>query len=612
MKVIVTSVLLFIGLSIQASTKQVLGDSIQFKLNELYSFLNSGEWESLDSGTFNRTKELLEYIENSPIDSVVVDLKSDVDSSNLFLKRDIHFISEVENIEGYIRSWEINNSLINIEKHIRADTPMESILVPESEFSGIYNKIPIVTYGDMDRLINDSIVSYPDSILLLIANTKLIRSANKSKETDSIVNSFLNIERKKYTNELIKSFRDSVSYTYRQNYLNDLIDMQKKSYTDSIAKHNIAVLNSYNDSISLVVNSYYKSLLVSLINYVDKLPNELTIYNLLDEPSTLLLQNNAKRFQWVWLKNAQNDSIGLRIENLDKNSFKVFVDESVNLSRLSKKQTLDIERVKSRNALDQKLKKFKTRKPVLSPWKLEGKAYSGFTQTYINDYWSKGGNSSGSALSTFSYDANYSKGKIKWENGFDAKLGLVFYLPDEEVVTERNLHKNSDNIELNSRFGYSAFKEWYYSAEANFKTQFFLGYKNNNETVPNSAIFSPAYLTFSGGFDYKPNKEFSMFLAPLSVKITYVTNPDVDETIFGLLEGQTRKTRIGIAGKLEYSKKITTDISVRSKNSIFINYGINNTGGWQFIKIPDFDSETTIYFKVNQFISTQVNFHFIY
>jgi hypothetical protein len=54
------------------------------------------------------------------------------------------------------------------------------------------------------------------------------------------------------------------------------------------------------------------------------------------------------------------------------------------------------------------------------------------------------------------------------------------------------------------------------------------------------------------------------------------------------------------------------NISFKSKNSMFINYGNNASGELQLFKLPDFDSENSIEFKVNQFITTQVNFHFIY
>ena len=610
--ILLTILLLFqLGLFAANTARRQVSDTIQNRLERVKNILFSGEWEAFDSLQLNKMKELINFIENSPIDSVVMQLKTDLDTTQQFVKRDMRNISEVDNIEGYIRAWEINNSIINIEKKAKEDLPLEAIMVPEDQFLNMYSKLPLITYGNMNKLINDSIVILPDSILLLIANSKLTHSEKKVKEADSVVASYLDSQRKAYNNKIIKAYRDSVSLQYRTKYQKQYIDTLISQYTASVAKRNIQLLRSYNDSVTKIMNQNFASDLSSLVTFVDRMPYEITVYNYFNEAQDLQLQNNAIWYKWVWLKNAQNDSIGLRVENLNKHQLRILVDESINWTRLSQHGTLDARKIHPTKQIDQKLLKVKTRNPELSPWKLVGNIYSGLSQTYINDYWSKGGKSSASALTTFSYDANYSKGKVKFENGVDAKLGLIYY-PEDGADVQRILHKNTDNLEFNSRVGYSAFKEWYYSAEANFKTQFFIGYKNNNDTIPNSAFFSPAYLTFSGGFDYKPSKEFSAFLSPLSVKTTYVTNPEVNVTTFGLLEGQTRKTRIGMSGKFELSKKVMENIALRSKNSVFINYGLNTAGEWQLIKIPDFDSETTIDFKINQFISTQINFHFIY
>lgn len=603
---------LFLGSTIYAGegNKRTVSDTILVQVKSIKKLLFSNDWKPVDSVSYARMLELVEFIENTPIDSVVVDLKHDVDSLDRFFKRDIEYITEVDEIEGYINAYHINNSMINIEKKVADEMPFESIMVPEDKFVGMYSKLPLITYGNLEQLISDSIVVYPDSLLLLISANHNSNNSRKAKNIDSLITAFLDKARKNYNDSLITHFRDSVIMQYRSSFQQNYADSLKRDYTEKVAQENFKILKKYNDSISAVVNEEFREQLASLVTYVNRMPNNITFYNLYHDASTFSLHNDGVWFQWLWLKNAQNDSIGIRIENLDKHSVRVLVDETVNLSRLTQQESLEIGRIRPTKTIEQKLRKVNNRKPELSSWKLKGKVYSGFTQTFINQFWSKGGKTSASTLTTFSYDANYSKGKIKWENGADAKLGLIFYI-DDNPNAQRDWHKNSDNFELNSRLGYSAFKEWYYSAEANFKTQFFWGFKNNTEEIPNSSLLSPAYLTFSGGFDYKPNKNFSAFLSPLSVKTTFVINPDVDETTFGLKEGKTRKSRIGMTGRVNYSKEVFENISVKTKNSIFINFGFKDEV-WQTFKLPDFDTETSIDFKVNRFITTQVNFHLIY
>ena len=585
-------------------------DSLQSQLDHVKSILFSNYWKPIDKETQKFMVELINYMERSPIDSVIVDLKREMSAREVFFTRDIHNIVEVNQVEGYIDAHEINNSMINIERNAEFQLPLESIMVPEKEFVGMYSKLPLVQHNDMGKMISESLITLPDSIASLIEESENHRNSKRSKIADSLVTAFLDIERKRYNDSLINSYRDSVTFQYRTSYRQNYIDSLKKVYTDSVSHVNYQLLKTYNDSITKVVNDEFRSNFEKLISYVNRMPNHFMIYNLLNEPTTLSLQNEGLWFKWIYLKNMQNDSIGIRFENLDRNSVRVLVDESVNLSRITQRTSLEVGRIQATEAIQYKLQKVETRKPVLSPWKLGGKAYSGLSQTHINQFWSKGGTSSASVLSTLNYEANFSKGKVKWDNGLDAKLGLIYYIDDNPNAI-RNWHKNTDNFEINSRFGLSAFNKWYYSAEANFKTQFFIGFKNNREEIRNSSIFSPAYLTFSAGFDYKPNKDFSAFLSPISVITTYVIDTLVNEKTYGLDEGTTRKSRIGMTGRLSYNKKISDNINFRTRNSLFFNFG-SKDGEWQLLKLPDFDTETTFDFKVNHLITTQVNFHLIY
>lgn len=613
MKLLISAIFLLGWMGLNAdNVKMQQQTSLQVKVSELRKILDGGEWKPVNMEQYQRIRLLMELMEARPIDSVVAALKTDLDTTQLWLKRDLHNVSEANKIEGYIRAWEINNTLINLEKKAAHDLSPESIIVPEDEFVGMYSKIPLVTAANAKQLILDSLVVVPASLQDILADAQHSADQRKEQAADSMLNHFLDEARKQYNLKLVTAYRDSVITSYREKALQQYTNQLKKQYTDSVTRHNLRLLNIHNESAGQLVNDEFVKQLRALIKEIDHTPYALNILNIFNEATSIQLQNDTVWYQWVWLKNAQNDSIGLRFENIDKHHVRIFIDEMVNLSRITQRESKAVDKIRIDRGFDQQLTKVAVRKPTLSPWKLGGKIYSGFTQTYINDYWSKGGNSSASFLTTFGYDINYSKAKLKWENGVDAKLGLIYYMPDEGSTAPRNWHKNSDNVEINSRLGFSAFKEWYYSAEANFKTQFFLGFKNNNELVPNSSLMSPAYLTFSGGFDYKPNKKLSTFLSPLSVKTTYVLNPDVDERIFGLEEGQTRRTRLGMSGKLDFADQIFEDVTLKTRNSVFINFGRNNDGESQLFKIPDFDTETTLDFKVNQFISTQINMHLIY
>jgi hypothetical protein len=64
-----------------------------------------------------------------------------------------NLITEVEDIEGYINAHHINNAMINIDKKVADEVPFESIMVPEDQFTGMYSRIPLITYSNIEQLI---------------------------------------------------------------------------------------------------------------------------------------------------------------------------------------------------------------------------------------------------------------------------------------------------------------------------------------------------------------------------------------------------------------------------------------------------------------------------
>jgi len=112
---------------------------------------------------------------------------------------------------------------------------------------------------------------------------------------------------------------------------------------------------------------------------------------------------------------------------------------------------------------------------------------------------------------------------------------------------EQGYRKTDDKIDLLSKYGRQAFKNVYYAALVNFKTQMQPGYKyEGEEKTKISNLFAPAYLLAALGLDYKPNAYFSAFIAPLTAKFTFVTDEDLSEIgAFGVTPGEKSRGEIG-------------------------------------------------------------------
>jgi hypothetical protein len=229
-------------------------------------------------------------------------------------------------------------------------------------------------------------------------------------------------------------------------------------------------------------------------------------------------------------------------------------DESL-YQLLRKKEELDTK---------QAMKKIKREK---SPWTYEGIENVQLSQGHLSN-WTKGGESSFSLLSDLRVKAIYSKDNHVWENSGIHKLGVLAQETSKTRI-------NDDLLELNSKYGIKASDKWYYSAFANFKTQFFNGYSagDKEKTTPISAFMTPAYWTFAIGMDYKTKKNnFTLMLSPLSNKVTMVMDTNKVAKRYGVPTGKKVHSINGASLVNSFKWNINEDFSVNSKFDAFYEY----------------------------------------
>jgi hypothetical protein len=241
---------------------------------------------------------------------------------------------------------------------------------------------------------------------------------------------------------------------------------------------------------------------------------------------------------------------------------------------------------------------------TLNGWKKGGVFTATMSQTSLTN-WVSGGQNSLSINGLFSGFANYTKDKSVWDNSLDLGYGLMKQGKDE------SFRKTDDKIDILSKYGREAFKNFYYSALMNFKTQMSPGYNYPNDSVKISDLFSPAYLTLALGLDYKPNAYFSAFIAPVTGKFTFVTDKQLsDEGAFGVKPGQTSRSEFGgyiraIYSRNDFKSEFLKNVSFTTKIDLFSNYAENPQN-------IDVSWETLIAMKVNKYISFNFNTHLIY
>lgn len=236
---------------------------------------------------------------------------------------------------------------------------------------------------------------------------------------------------------------------------------------------------------------------------------------------------------------------------------------------------------------------------TIKDWKTGGMFSLAFSQTTLSN-WAAGGENSLSGNALVNLFAIYKKDRREWETTLNLGYGLLQQQSD-------GTRKTDDKIDLSSKFGYQASKNWYYTAMVNFKTQFTEGFNYPNDSVRISNFMAPAYLTTALGMDYKPNDKLSVFISPATGKTTFVLDKSLsDAGAFGVDPGKQTRYELGGFFTVKYTDQdIIKNIGLATKIELFSNY----------LDKPqniDVNWELLITAKINKFISAILSTQLIY
>ena len=236
-----------------------------------------------------------------------------------------------------------------------------------------------------------------------------------------------------------------------------------------------------------------------------------------------------------------------------------------------------------------------------------------FSQTYL-DNWQGGGQNAINGTVILNGFLNYKKGKLSWENSFDAAYGLT------RIGEKGQVQKTDDRVEVNSKLGVkSPVPNTFWTAMFTFRTQWDAGY-DYSQTPPSliSDPFAPAYIISGLGIDYKPGDKFSAYISPITNKTTIVDNQRLaDQGAFGvegatyndagmkLTDGEMIRYEIGGMLKLSYVTELVKNVKLNTKADLFSNY-LNNPQN------IDINWETLIAMKINSWLTTSISTHVIY
>ena len=260
--------------------------------------------------------------------------------------------------------------------------------------------------------------------------------------------------------------------------------------------------------------------------------------------------------------------------------------------------------------------------------------------------WSAGGNNTVSLKTFIDGNANYKKDEMFWNNRLQLDYGFL-YSADKPII-----QKTDDRIYLESKWGYQAKKNLYYSADFNFRSQFSNTYKYptpsaraDGSELPEgedyvhedwkaarklqSGFLAPADTRLALGLDYKPLNWLTVNLAPLTGGIVTVRDPLLrkahgqplkkeyenaeltdEEKNAGLCYKRTR-FQFGAQLKVDFKVKVNDNFAFSSQVVLFSDYlnkpqnlkvNWDNRIDWKLAKFFSFTITTNLIYDDNVLI----------
>ncbi|GAB3536931.1 DUF3078 domain-containing protein [Pontibacter brevis] len=238
-------------------------------------------------------------------------------------------------------------------------------------------------------------------------------------------------------------------------------------------------------------------------------------------------------------------------------------------------------------------------------WRRTFSAGINLNQAAFSDNWKAGGISSIALNSHLDARADYSKGRVSWDNEVQLQYGLI-------KNNGQEMRKSIDRIYLDSKYGHKLTSDWNTFASANFLSQFAPGYNYDTDAdgtdVLISNFLSPGFLTFALGAEYKPTPSFSLRMSPFAPRFTFLVDEDVAQTDrYGVPVGSKVRTEwLAAMVQANFKRDIATNLNLRLNYMGYLNYG-------EFtFKRVDHRLNAVLNAKVNRYINVNLTGNLIY
>ena len=229
-----------------------------------------------------------------------------------------------------------------------------------------------------------------------------------------------------------------------------------------------------------------------------------------------------------------------------------------------------------------------------SPWRREATLMAQITQNYVTKNWYQGGSSSFAGLGIAKGQISYISDRFTWENTGEWRIGGT-------TVANDSLHKvntTDDMLRLYTKANFRIVPKIFASVSGEIETRLLPTYKSNSKDLK-TGPFSPLRFNAAFGVDFKPVKNLSISVSPISYKVIHVQDTArVRGKDFGLKTGEQTQHNIGSSVRLEYTWKPVREVELETRFYLYTNY-----------KEVEMDLELNCDFIINRFLSARLQLH---
>ncbi len=499
---------------------------------------------------------------------------------------------------SYIQNYyQVSPTLVDRDSSIMESFHFAINYITDTSFQRKTNEIINFVENNNPELSIIKLQNFTDSLKFKKEEYSLFR------ENHSAIDSLIEIHDSIGINSSDTNFIDFLNMVM-ENEQGDSIYLDKKM-SNALLNENFypdSLIHSFH-----ILSNYLKN--DTNLSWLSSIRNDTTYFYITDlegDSIKIKLYENSPEIIRFDITDFWGTTIPALIRDVQPNSIRILIDDTPEIdydANEKAKQAMENFGIIQHYGYDFKLEKRELPK-ILKPWQFYGNSELAGSQVGLYQ-WTKGGESSITLLSNIELYLQYKNGKHSWNSYSKFKIGLIRQGDYDDASVDYKT--NEDKIDIESKYGYKVFGKTSLTVMSNFKSQFAPSYEYPTDSTRNivSEFMSPANITFALGLDYKPSKKLTVFLSPITIKSTIVLNDSIDETKYGLTEGEDIRHELGAIFKAYHKMNIWGDIEMENTLELFSNY-------LYYPQNIDIDWDFNLILPVNDYIRATISTTLIY